>query len=239
MNKEDIITLLKNSQQDFHSVVPFNPANDKLLNLDFTESNHELTDDIFNSTAQFTSYINNKLNAVNAKYGIGGYSENRTVYSRSKIFDADKTGEEPRRLHLGIDIWGKPYTKVIAPLNGIIHSYAFNDGFGNYGVTIILSHLLEGFSFYTLYGHLSLSSIKNIHEGDKINAGDVFAEFGIPIENGHWPPHLHFQVIIDMEVPIAIGRKGDYPGVCKYSEREKYLDNCPDPDLILQMMKYS
>ena len=178
-------------------------------------------------------YINGKINTANAKYGIGGYGENRTVYSRSKIFDADKTGEEPRRVHLGIDIWGKPYTKVMAPLDAIIHSYAFNNGFGNYGATIILSHFLNGFTFYTLYGHLSLSSIKNIHEGDKINAVDVFAEFGIPIENGHWPPHLHFQVIIDIEE-----LKGDYPGVCKYSEKEKHLDNCPDPDLILQMNQF-
>jgi murein DD-endopeptidase MepM/ murein hydrolase activator NlpD len=85
-----------------------------------------------------------------------------------------------------------------------------------------------------LYGHLSQSSIKNIREGDKVERGDVFAEFGIPAENGHWPPHLHFQVIKD------IGEwKGDYPGVCKYSEKEKYLDNCPDPDLILRMMKYA
>jgi len=215
MNKEEIITLLKNNQRNFHSVVPFKPIKDKLLNLDFTENNHELTDEILNNTAQFTSYINNKLNTANAKYGIGGYGENRTVYSRSKIFDADKTGEEPRRVHLGIDIWGKPYTKVMAPLNGIIHSYAFNDGFGNYGVTIILTHSLNGFIFHTLYGHLSLSSIKNIHEGDKINAGDVFAEFGIPLENGHWPPHLHFQLIIDLG-----DWKGDYPGVASILKKK-------------------
>jgi len=31
---------------------------------------------------------------------------------------------------------------------------------------------------------------------------------------------------------------GDYPGVCKYSEKEQYLKNCPDPDLILQMNRY-
>jgi murein DD-endopeptidase MepM/ murein hydrolase activator NlpD len=233
MSGKDIITLFNNNQHHFHAIVPFDSVKDKLLNFDFTESNHELTDDILGDTIKFTSYINNKLNEANAKYGIGGYGENRTVYSRSKIFDADKPGEEPRRLHLGIDIWGKPYTKVIAPLNGIVHSYAFNDGFGNYGVTIILSHLLDGFTFYTLYGHLSFSSIKNIHEGDKVSAGDVFAEFGIPVENGHWPPHLHFQVIID------IGEwKGDYPGVCKFSEKEKHLNNCPDPDLILHMNQY-
>jgi peptidoglycan LD-endopeptidase LytH len=52
-------------------------------------------------------------------------------------------------------------------------------------------------------------------------------------ENGNWPPHLHFQLIADME-----GWKGDYPGVCKYSEREKWLGNCPDPDLVLDLLQY-
>jgi hypothetical protein len=56
----------------------------------------------------------------------------------------------------------------------------------------------------------------------------------LPQENGQWPPHLHFQVIIDMEF-----KKGDYPGVCKLNEKEKYLRNCPNPDLILQMMQYA
>jgi hypothetical protein len=31
--------------------------------------------------------------------------------------------------------------------------------------------------------------------------------------------------------------KGDYPGVCRFSERKQWLDNCPDPDLILQMVR--
>jgi murein DD-endopeptidase MepM/ murein hydrolase activator NlpD len=234
MRNEEIIMAFKNQQHEFHPVVPFDPSTEKLISLDFTANNLELSDDILNDATKFTSYINNKLKTANAKYGIGGYAEHRTVYTISKLFDADKTGEEPRRLHLGIDIWGKPYTKVMAPLDAIVHSYAFNDGFGNYGVTVILSHSLHGFIFYTLYGHLSWSSIKNIHEGDRVLKGDVFAEFGIPVENGHWPPHLHFQVLIDMQ-----NWKGDYPGVCKFSEREKYLNNCPDPDLILQMMKYT
>jgi peptidoglycan LD-endopeptidase LytH len=258
MKSDEIITLLRKHQKDFYPVVPFDEGKDRLLQVDFTENNHELTDDILNDTSKFTTYINNKLAMANAKYGIGGYAEHRTLYRMSELFGSSKVsslgedpptgqaglgGIEPRRLHLGIDIWGKPYTKVIAPLEGIVHSYAFNDGFGNYGVTIILAHSLDGVGFYTLYGHLSMSSIKNIYEGDRINAGDVFAEFGIPVENGHWPPHLHFQIIIDIDVPIAPdnyrdGRKGDYPGVCKYSEREMYLNNCPDPDLILQMMKY-
>ena len=147
--------------------------------------------------------------------------------------DRDGAGA-PRRLHLGIDIWGRPYTPVMSPCDAVIHSFAFNDDFGDYGATIILSHNLDGITFHTLYGHLSLNSIKNLREGGNVRSGDVIAEFGIPMENGQWPPHLHFQVIDDMG-----DWKGDYPGVCKYSEREFYLDNCPDPDLILGMMKYS
>ena len=229
-NVEDIF---RKHQQAFQLVVPFDPVLDKLLKLDFTEKNTELTTEIIEDTQKYTDYINQKLKSASARYAIGGYGEHRMVYSRSRHFDSSSSGEEPRRVHLGIDIWGKPHTKVMAPLNGIVHSFANNDNFGDYGVTIILTHQLDGFTFYTLYGHLSLNSIKNLQEGVLVKKGDVFAEFGIQFENGHWPPHLHFQVIIDLQ-----GWKGDYPGVCKYSEREKYLANCPDPDLILQMNRY-
>jgi murein DD-endopeptidase MepM/ murein hydrolase activator NlpD len=134
----------------------------------------------------------------------------------------------------------------MSPWDGIVHSFAFNNRFGDYGATLILSHNIDDVAFHTLYGHLSLNSIKNFTEGEHVRKGDVIGEFGIPMENGQWPPHLHFQVIVDMEVPtlpagrqVAIGRIGDYPGVCGFSEKEKFLNNCPDPDLILQMMKYA
>ena len=233
MMGKEIISILKKNEKEIHPVIPFDPEKDKLLQFDFTESNNEIANDILSDTKKFTSYINDRLARADARYGIGGYAEHRTVYSMSKVFDADKPGDEPRRLHLAVDIWGKPHTKVMAPLNAIIHSFAFNNSFGDYGATIILSHSLHGFTFYTLYGHLSLNSIKNIREGDTVERGDVFAEFGIPVENGHWPPHLHFQIINDLQ-----NSSGDYPGVCKFSEKEKYLANCPDPDLILQMNRY-
>src|SRR5579875_864049 len=118
----NLINILQLHAHEFHSVVPLTKE-DKLLLMDFTESNKELTPEIFNETNQFIQYINSKLQAANAKYGIGGYNENRTVYSRSKVFDTPQA--EPRRLHLGVDIWGKPYTKVMAPMNGVVHSFAF------------------------------------------------------------------------------------------------------------------
>lgn len=233
MTKTGLINVLKMYQQDFAPVVPFDPLPDKLMPFDLSPANKEISDEVFDSINAFTSYIHHQLKEAGARYAIGGYDEYRTIYSRSKVFDASGNDEEPRRLHLGTDIWGKPNTPVMAPLDGTIHSFAFNDHVGDYGAAIILSHSLTGIRFYTLYGHLSLASIKNIAEGDPVNKGDVFAAFGIPAENGHWPPHLHFQIIND------IGDwKGDYPGVCKLSEKEKYLSNSPDPDLLLQLDQY-
>lgn len=217
---------LKTLNPLFNKVVPYN-ENDKLVRMDFTENNKEVTDTIVNDIELFIQYIKATLIRNNARYGIGGYNEIRNIYRRSKLFDDN----EPRSVHLGIDIWGKPYTRVMAPLDGIVHSFAFNNMLGDYGATIILTHRLNDFSFHTLYGHLSLNSLKNLSPGQLIRKGDVFTEFGIPFENGQWPPHLHFQIILDME-----GKEGDYPGVCKPSEREKYLSNCPDPELILKMM---
>jgi murein DD-endopeptidase MepM/ murein hydrolase activator NlpD len=222
--------LLKKYSNNFHRVVPFNPATDKLFPFDFTENNNELTAAQIADTESFANYIKAKLKANNCKYGIGGYAEHRTLYARSKHFD---TSEEPRRLHLGIDVWGETGTRVMSPLDGIVHSFAFNNNDSDYGATIILTHNIDGLPFHTLYGHLSLNSIKNLHEGKRIIKGEVFTEFGMRFENGNWPPHLHFQIMIDIK-----DWKGDYPGVCKFSEKNQWLQNSPDPDLILELNKY-
>jgi len=223
--------LLNRPSAGFHPVVPFDPAKDQLFPFDFTESNTGLAGEDIADTERFAMYINRTLREHGARYGFGGYGEHRTLYARSRHFDS--ASEEPRRLHLGIDIWGPAGTKVMAPLAGIIHSFAFNNNDSDYGATLILTHQLEGISFHTLYGHLSLNSLKNLHEGKNISGGEVIGEFGMRFENGNWPPHLHFQVIADMQ-----GWQGDYPGVCKYSERKGYLDNCPDPDTILRLRRY-
>lgn len=229
---------LQQKSQYFHPVVKFNPAKEKLVQFDFKENNEALQKTDLSTTENFCKYINALLQNADAKFGIGGYNELRNFYSRSSLFDNNINNdlgdlEEPRRLHLGIDIWGKEGTEIFAPLDGIVHSFAFNDNFGDYGATIILSHQFGDISFFTLYGHLSLDGLQNLKEGDNIKTGQQFAHFGKPEENGHWPPHLHFQVIHDIE-----NCKGDYPGVCKFSEREKYLANCPDPDLILKMNQF-
>lgn len=213
------------------NIVPFNADEDKLLLLDFTSNNTSLTDEILEDISAFSLYVKTLLANAGAKYGIGGYNENRTVYDRSKVFNTD---DEPRRLHIGLDIWGEIGTPVFAPLPGQIHSFAYNDQFGDYGATIILQHHVNNITFHTLYGHLSLKDLNGLYKGKPVVQGQQIATFGDLYENGQWPPHLHFQIIMDME-----GMKGDYPGVCKSRESGKYLSNCPDPDIILDMMKFA
>jgi hypothetical protein len=45
-------------------------------------------------------------------------------------------------------------------LDGTLHSFNFNAGFGDYGPTIILEHNVENQTFI-LYGHLSLDSLED------------------------------------------------------------------------------
>lgn len=242
-----MISLLKNVLQknrlNFHNVVNFNSAEDTLFPFNFTDTNTELRSGDIADTTIFSKYINYKLQSTGCKFGIGGYGEDRVLYKRSDLFDS--TGpkistltnkiEQPeaRTIHLGIDIWGPAGTKVYIPMGGTVHSFAFNDNFGDYGATIILQHQLETITFYTLYGHLSRADIANMQEGKFLNRGELLAHFGEPADNGNWPPHLHFQIIEDLRI-----KRGDYPGVCTKTESEMYLENCPDPDLILNMLQF-
>lgn len=207
-------------------VVDFDPEKDRLLPFDFTASNTELDLATLTDTKRFSAWVDGKLAKNKACYGIGGYNEHRTIYSRSKHFDQ---GEEPRRLHLGVDIWGPAGTPIYSFYNATVHSFHFNNRFGDYGATIILQYQFSEFKFYALYGHLDLASLQDLHEGMLIPKGKVFARFGGPEENGYWPPHLHFQLMLDMH-----DMKGDYPGVCQFSKRELFLENCPDPAIILK-----
>lgn len=225
-NLELLQDYLQKFPEKVSPVVDFDATGDKLLPFDFTDKNREISEDIFADTVRFTAWVDQQLAATNSRYGIGGYAEHRTIYSRSDHFNM---GDEPRRLHLGVDIWGAAGTPVYSPLDATVHSFRVNDQFGDYGPTVILKHDLDGLVIHSLYGHLSLESLDGLIPGKMLEAGQHFASFGDPGVNGQWPPHLHFQLIWDMK-----GCDGDYPGVCRFSERERWLDNCPDPELILK-----
>lgn len=215
------------NQPHFHPVISHTG---KLVRFDATAANRALTPELLRNTANFSNYVTSFITSTNASFAIGGYGEDRVLYRRSALFGH----EEPRTIHLGVDIWGPAGTPVFAPLGGMVHSFAFNNHYGDYGATIILQHQLDTISFHTLYGHLALRDLHRLHEGMYINRGDLIGHFGVPEENGDWPPHLHFQLIDDLRL-----REGDYPGVCTRKEMAYYLENCPDPDCILDLMRYA
>jgi len=226
MNNHQLLKqYLLNHPEYVGKVVDYNPSTDRLFPFDFTAANTELTIADLADTERFSNWVNAKLSVGNYKYGIGGYMEHRTIYGRSNLFSGE---EEPRRLHLGVDIWAPAGTPVYTPLAGKIHSFQDNNNFGDYGPTIILEHDLDGLKLYSLYGHLNRESLADLHPGKSISLNQQIATFGNVDENGSWPPHLHFQLMFD------IGDcRGDYPGVGRFSKQAQLMENIPDPDLIL------
>jgi len=225
-NAAQLADFVKANPSKIGKVVDFDLAQDRLFQFDLTAGNKELDAATISDTPKFSLWVTQKLKANGCRYGIGGYLENRTIYAHSPLFN---TASNERTLHLGVDIWAADGTRVYAPLNGKVHSFRDNNNFGDYGPTIILEHNLDGLLLYTLYGHLSRKSLEPLSIGSKVVCGQQIATFGDIDENGNWPPHLHFQLIFDMQE-----KRGDYPGVCNPAEKEQYLNNIADPQILLQ-----
>lgn len=171
-------------------------------------------------------YIDSVLKKNHAEVAYGGYLEKRNLYSDKSNFSSNTMAL--RNIHLGIDCWAKAGTSVLAPIKGKVHSFQNNSAMGDYGPTIILHHQFNDIYFYTLYGHLSLDSIKNVYVGKKFERGETLGFLGTPDINVNYAPHLHFQIINDIGA-----YHGDYPGVCAENDLAFYKSNCPDPNLLL------
>lgn len=213
--------------KDVSSIIPINFFGTSPHIFDFSKRNKKLASVDLNNAKKFIDYINNTLKIIGCSFGIGGYGENRIIYRRSNLFE---NNVKPRSIHLGVDIWLPTKTPIYSPLTATVHSFKDNNNFGDYGPTIILQHSLCGVKFYTLYGHLSRLSLKNIKVGMKIKKGQQIATLGNYNENGQWPSHLHFQIISNL-----LRKKGDFPGVASASEQKYFLTLCPNPNFILRI----
>lgn len=216
--------LLESHREHFFPIMGFPLRRENTVALDFTARNTELPAVDLKDTAAFDRYVFGQAIPKDKKAGAGGYFEPRVLYSRSAHF----SGEEARSLHLGVDVWMPAGTAVFAPLNGRIHSFADNAGFGNYGPTLIVECSLEGKSFFVLLGHLSRADMRNWSKGAPVKAGMQLGTLGPFPENGDWPPHVHVQVMSDMQ-----GMEGDFYGVCAPSEEAKFRALVADPAPML------
>jgi 4-aminobutyrate aminotransferase-like enzyme/Ser/Thr protein kinase RdoA (MazF antagonist) len=185
----------------------------------------------------FSNYINsdkldNKINRFISEKDIllvGGYGEVRPFYTTDAFKIKTNEGYEHRTIHIGVDFWTKPNTAIHALEDGEIFGCFNNDHPKDYGPTLILKHQVEHLVFYTLYGHLTKSSLIDKFVGKKIKKGEKFAEIGFSTENGNWAPHLHFQIILDM-----LGYQTDFIGVSSPSNWAIFSSICPDPNLLFK-----
>lgn len=227
-NREKIIEFLKSC--DRLSPVFENMNGSKIKTLDLTTA-----DPFYANLKEYNSeaignYLFSSLEKEGYEFGIGGFGEDRSWYEiRGQFLDQ----AEPRVIHLGVDIWVKAGTKLYAPLEGKVHSFKFNNAPGDYGPTLVIEHLTDsGIPFYSLYGHLSLESIKDKSVGMEIVSGQEIGAIGAPPINGDWAPHLHIQLIVDMD-----GKQGDFVGLCAKSMKEHYVSKiCIDPAFILKFL---
>ena len=213
------------------SVLPFDLASTKVHFLDLSIGSSELGNlSALDNVQSFTENLSETIKTSGAEIGIGQYNEARPLY-KNILFQKHPNAFETRTVHLGIDLFVAKDTSVVAPIDGTVHSFKVNNAPLDYGPTIILKHQISSETelvFFTLYGHLSMESLKNLSVGDKINKGDPIGFIGASETNGGWPPHLHFQIILDM-----LNYEGDFPGVALPSEKSLWLDICPNPSEFL------
>ncbi len=157
---------------------------------------------------------------------VGRYLEDRAVYAG----DAYVTpAGERRTVHLAVDLFLPAGHVLHAPLDGVVELFGDNAAPLDYGPVIVLRHRTAGGEpFFTLYGHLSRTSLVGLTLGRTVRAGEAFAAIGTPAENGGWAPHVHLQILTDL-----VGMGLDVPGVAPRSEVAVWASLCPDPNLLL------
>lgn len=179
-------------------------------------------------TGALTRTIFGAMERAGAAVAVGRYDEPRLLYS-SALFGDGTPIDERRTVHLGVDLFVAPGTAVQAPLDGVVHVRANNRAALDYGPLVILRHTTgDGETFFTLYGHLRVDSLDGLAVGQHVRRGEAVGRVGTSDENGGWPPHVHFQVILDL-----LDQDADFPGVAYASERALWTGLSPDPNLLL------
>jgi murein DD-endopeptidase MepM/ murein hydrolase activator NlpD len=171
---------------------------------------------------RLSQLIDAEMRRAGTGFAFGRYGEKRGLYDNDNF--ASGSNAERRTIHMGIDLFCAAGTPVYAPLDAEVCVVANNTQELDYGPMLVLRHQAGRREFFTLYGHLSLKSIAGRREGQRLRAGKQLAEVGSPPENGNWPPHLHFQLIVDL---LGLGK--DFPGVAYQSQRDFWLALSPSP----------
>ena len=176
-----------------------------------------------------TEKLFGEMKRAGAAVGVGRYDEARLLYTEPQFGASSNPTDERRTVHLGIDLFVELGKALRAPLDGVVHTLGDNTAPLDYGPVVILRHETGGGDkFFTLYGHVSRDTLSGLKGGQRVAKGERFARVGAIEENGGWPPHVHFQIILDL---LDLDR--DFPGVAYASQRAVWTSLSPDPNLLL------
>ena len=208
----------------FSNTAPIIDTDGKAIVLDLSIGSRLRGEEIANlDVDKLGSLIDVTMTDAGTGFAFGRYAEPRDLYNNDHFSGGDAA--ESRIVHMGIDLFCAAGTPVRAPLAGTVQLLANNARELDYGPMLVLAHEdKQGEAFFTLYGHLGPEVLDNLNVGQRIDASEEIATVGAPPHNGNWPPHLHFQLILDLKDLGA-----DFPGVAMKSEQEYWLSLSPSP----------
>ncbi len=226
------LDFVEKNKGGFGKLVEADLVNDKKIVLDLSVGSLELGNNPnFEDAGKFEVLVDRMMEDAGVDISIGKYNEFRPIYTSDAFTITSNNGPQWRTLHVGVDVFMKAGTAVYAPLAGIVHSFNNNAADRDYGPAIILEHEVSSeLTFYTLYGHLSIDSLDGLEIGMPIAKGQEIARMGARPINGDWPPHLHFQIVLDM-----LGYKGDFPAAAFPHQTKIFTSISPDPNLLIGM----
>ncbi len=162
---------------------------------------------------------------------LGFYNEPRLIYTDLAFRKGRYKASNRRTVHLGVDVFAPATTPIHAPLDSVVCVVKNRTTHLDYGGMVILQHATpNGEHFYSLYGHLNPEVCDALQLGQKLKAGDVFAQLGSSEQNGGWAPHLHLQLAMGID-----GLESDWPGVADPDERAFWNAMCPNPAALLNL----
>ncbi|MGA0372545.1 MAG: aminotransferase class III-fold pyridoxal phosphate-dependent enzyme, partial [Paracoccaceae bacterium] len=162
---------------------------------------------------------------------LGYYNEPRLIYTAPAFRLGPWKASDRRTVHLAVDIFAPSGTPLYAPMEGVVVSAEYRPDTLDYGGVIMLEHETPaGDRFYTLYGHLDPAFIQTLKLGQRVPKGNAFCSLGSQECNGGWPPHVHFQLILD-----TVGMGSDLPGVGAPEDMALWHRLCPNPATLLNL----
>ena len=93
---------------------------------------------------------------------------------------------------MGTDMVAAGGTRVFTALDGVVT--VSQDGYGAYGVTVVVESQLDGQTVKTVYPHMQTGS-RQVVAGDTVSAGQTVGLVGSPGRST--ANHLHFEVYVN------------------------------------------